>query len=109
MPDVFTRAKRSEAGPSAEFGNRSSERGSEFLEVEIVAADAEVFDDAGNDAAGHVARMPRKRDEAVRAEGRVKGFASRGGEHRTSNIQHPIEGKRANLPGVLRNLSPFGN
>ncbi len=39
--------------------------GSKFLEVKIVAADAEVFNNIGNDAARHVARMPRKRDEPV--------------------------------------------
>jgi len=41
---------------------------SEPAEVEFVAADAEVFDDVGDDAARHVARMPRERDEAVGAK-----------------------------------------
>jgi hypothetical protein len=41
----------------------------EFLEIEVVAADAEVFDDVGDDAARHVAGMPRKRDEPVGPEG----------------------------------------
>ena len=43
-------------------------RGSESLEVKVVASDAEVFDDVSDDAAGHVARMPCKRDETVGAE-----------------------------------------
>jgi hypothetical protein len=43
--------------------------GSEFLEVKVVAADAKVFNDVSDDAAGHVARMPRKRDEAVGTKG----------------------------------------
>jgi len=54
--------------------SRIRSRGSESLEVKVVAADAEIFDDVGDDAAGHVARMPRERDEAIRTEGRVKGF-----------------------------------
>ena len=43
--------------------------GLEFAEVEFVASDAEVFDDVRNDAARHIAGMPRKGDEAIRAEG----------------------------------------
>ncbi|HUZ07710.1 MAG TPA: hypothetical protein VMV89_09510 [Candidatus Paceibacterota bacterium] len=35
------------------------------LEVKVVAADAEVFNNVGNDAARHVARMPCKGDEPV--------------------------------------------
>ncbi len=62
MPDVFTRAKRSDVM------SRIRGRGSESLEVKVVAADAKVFDNVSDDAAGHVARMPRKRDEAVGAE-----------------------------------------
>jgi hypothetical protein len=87
MPDVFTKAKRSEVM------SRIRGRDSEFPEVEVVAADAEVLDDVGDDAARHVARMPRERDEAVGTEGRVKGFqphAVGNIEHRTFNIQHPI-------------------
>ena len=80
--DIFTKAKRSEVM------SRIRSRGSESLEVKVVTADAEVFDDVGDDAAGHVAGMPRKRDKPVGAKSRVKGFASRGGEHRTSNIEH---------------------
>jgi hypothetical protein len=41
---------------------------SEFSEVEFVAGDAEVFDDVRNNAARHVARMPRESDNAVGAE-----------------------------------------
>ena len=58
----FSKAKRSEVM------SRIRSRGSESLEVKVVAADAEVFDDVGDDAAGHVARMPRERDETVRAK-----------------------------------------
>lgn len=46
-----------------------SAQGSEFSEVELVARDAEVFDDVGNDTARHVARMPGERDQSVRSEG----------------------------------------
>ena len=74
---------------SANFGTRNCGHDSKSLEVKVVAADAEVFDNVGDDAAGHVAWMPRKRDKPVGAKSRVKGFASRGGEHRTSNIEHP--------------------
>ena len=93
MSDVFTKAKRSEVM------SRIRGRGSESLEVKVVAADA----------AGHVAGMPRERDEAVGAEGRVKGFASRGGEHRTSNIQHPTSKKRQEdeFTGRVKKLKPF--
>jgi len=43
--------------------------GLEFPEVEVVAAQAEVFDDVGNDAARHVAGMPREGDETVGLKG----------------------------------------
>ncbi|MGA2181113.1 MAG: hypothetical protein ABSH15_16220 [Verrucomicrobiota bacterium] len=85
---------------------------SESLEVKVVAADAEVFDNVGNNAAGHIARVPCERDEAVRTEGRVKGFqphAVGNIEHSTSNIQHRIEGKRTNRAGLLRTRSPSWN
>ena len=39
-----------------------------FLEVKIVAADAEVFDDVGNDAARNIAWMPGEGDETVGAK-----------------------------------------
>jgi len=42
---------------------------SEPTEIEFVPRDAEVFDDVRNDAARHIARMPRKGDEAIRTEG----------------------------------------
>jgi hypothetical protein len=38
---------------------------SKFPEVELIAGDAEVFDNVRNDAARYVARMPREGDEAV--------------------------------------------
>jgi hypothetical protein len=41
---------------------------SELPEVELVAGDAEVFDDVRNDTARHVARMPGKCDEPIRAK-----------------------------------------
>jgi hypothetical protein len=43
-------------------------RDSEFPEVKIITADAEVFDEVGDDAAGYVARMPRKRANRVNGE-----------------------------------------
>ena len=58
---------------------------SEFPEIEVVAADAEVLNDVGDDATGHVARMPRKRNESVGSEriavmpvasGRTKEFTA---------------------------------
>ena len=45
-----------------------STRRSEFSEVEFVARDTEVGNDVGDDAAWHVARMPREGDEPVGAE-----------------------------------------
>ncbi len=63
MPVVFTKAKRSQVM------SRIRGRGSELFEIEVVATDAEVFDDVGDDAAGNVARMPREGDDPVRAKG----------------------------------------
>jgi hypothetical protein len=60
--DIFTKAKRSEVM------SRIRSRGSESLKVKIVAADAEVFDDVSNDAAGHITRMPCERDKPVGAK-----------------------------------------
>ena len=40
-------------------------RGSEFSEIELIAGDAEVFDNVPDDAAWHIARMPCKSDQAV--------------------------------------------
>jgi hypothetical protein len=103
MSDVFTKAKRSEVM------SRIRSRSSESLEVEVVAADAEVFDNVGDEAAGHVAGMPSKCDKPVGAEGRVKGFAPRGGEHRTSNIEHPTSNRRQKDESSRRvkKLKPF--
>jgi hypothetical protein len=119
MSDVFTKAKRSEVM------SRIRSRGSESLEEKVVAADAEVFDDVGDDVAGHVARMPRERDEAVGTEGRVKGGVKpRGGhaplrgfqphavgniEHSTSNIQHPTSNRRqkGESSGIVKNPKSF--
>ena len=41
---------------------------SESPEIELIPRDAKVFDDVGNDAARHIAGMPRKGDEAIRSE-----------------------------------------
>ena len=58
-----------------EFAKASARRlrheqggGSKILEVKIVAADAEVFNDVGDDSARHVARMPCKSNEPVRTK-----------------------------------------
>jgi hypothetical protein len=59
MADVFTKAKRSDVM------SRIPGRGSEFPEVELIAGDAEVFDNVRNDTARHIARMPREGDEPV--------------------------------------------
>jgi len=40
-----------------------------FLEVKVVAADTEVFNDVGNDAAPHVAWLPGKCDQPIRMKG----------------------------------------
>ena len=81
MPDIFTKAKRSEVM------SRIRSRGSESLEVKVVAADAEVFDDVGDDAAGHVTRMPGERDESVGAERiRVMPMAPSGAKKFTTNL-----------------------
>lgn len=76
MSDVFTPAQRSQVtSRSRGKGNRDTElaprqwrRASEFPEVECVAREAKVFDNVGDDAARHVARMPGERDEAVGVE-----------------------------------------
>ena len=62
MSDVFTKAKRSEVM------SRIRGRKSEPPEIEFIPRDAEVFDDVRNDAARHIAGMPRKGDEAIRAK-----------------------------------------
>jgi len=95
MADVFSKAKRSEVM------SRIRSRGSESLEVKVVAADAEVFDDVSNDAAGHIARMPRKRDEAVGAEGiRVMPVASSGANKLAANLTQTTV-KLAAVPGGI--------
>ena len=77
MPDIFTKAKRSEVK------SRIRSRGSEFIEVEVFAAEAEVFDDA----ARHVAGMPGKRDEAVGTKRvRVVPVAAGGAEQFTTEV-----------------------
>src|SRR5947208_3292249 len=42
--------------------------GSEFLKIKVFAADSQVLDNVGNDAAWHVARMPCKSAETVEVE-----------------------------------------
>jgi hypothetical protein len=44
------------------------QRDSEFPKIKFVAGDAEIFNDVSDDAARHVARMLRKRDDAIRME-----------------------------------------
>ena len=81
MADVLSKRKRSEVM------SRIRGRGSESFEVKIVATDVEVFDDIGDDAARHVARMPGKRDEAVGAKGiRVMPVAPSGAKKFTTNL-----------------------
>lgn len=79
MADVFTKAKRSETvqARKVECGtwNSTSPRLSrqcgqgaglsEFSEIELIAGDTEVFNNVRNDAAWHIARMPREGDEPV--------------------------------------------
>ena len=67
MADVFTKAGRSEAFETqkAEGGAPNGRSGLEFSEIELIAGDPEVLDDVRNDAARHVAWMPREGDEAV--------------------------------------------
>lgn len=73
MPDVFSKRKRSAVMA------RIQSRGSKFLEVEIVAAQAGVVADVGDDAAGQVARMSGEPDEPVGPKGiRVMPVAARG-------------------------------
>src|SRR5947199_8097177 len=45
------------------------QRDSEFPKIKFIAGDAEIFNDVGDDAARHVARMPRKRDDPIRMKG----------------------------------------
>ena len=89
MADVFTRQKRSEAVEtrSAEFGTRSCDRGSEFPKVKLIAGDAEVIADVGDDSARHVARMPGERDEPLGAEGiRVMPVAAGGAKEFATDL-----------------------
>jgi hypothetical protein len=44
-------------------------RDSEFSKIKFITGDAEIFNDVSDDAARHVARMPRKRDDAIQVEG----------------------------------------
>ena len=50
------------------YCGRGDVTGLELAEVELVASDAEVFDDIRDDAAGHIAGMPGKGDEPVGSE-----------------------------------------
>ena len=73
MSDVFTKAKRSEVMSRIRSrGNKDTElalaklfRVLEFPEIELIAVDAEVFDNVGDDPARHIARMPRESDQAI--------------------------------------------
>src|SRR5438477_9274016 len=110
MPDVFTKAKRSEVMSRIRGrGNRDTElrmilqdqaaarpcvrtRGwSEFLEIEVIARQAEVFDDVGDDSARHVTRVPRERDEAIGAKWvGVMPVAARGAEKFAADFAQPL-------------------
>ncbi len=95
MADVFSKWKRSEVM------SRIRGRGSESLEVKVVAADAEVFNDVGYDAAGHIARMPCERDEAVGTEGiRVMPVAPGGAKEFAANLTQTTV-KLAAVPGGM--------
>ena len=95
------RAKRPEAGPRAESGVRNVECGSEFPEVKVVAADAEVFNNVSDDAARHVTRMPGKRDQAVWAGGiRVVPVAPGGAKEFTANLTQTTV-KLTTFPGGI--------
>lgn len=95
MADVFSKRKRSEVM------SRIRGRDSESLEVKIVAADAEVFDDVSDDAAGHVAGMPGKRDEAVGAKWiRVMPVAPGGAKEFAANLTQTTV-KPAAVPGGI--------
>jgi hypothetical protein len=95
MADVFTKAKRSEVleTRSAEFGVPSDRSGSEFPEIELVARDAEVFDNVRNDAARHIARMPSESDQAVGTKRiRVMPVTARGAEKFTTDFaESPLQ------------------
>ena len=58
-----------------------------FFEVKVVAADAEVFNNVGNNAARHVARMPGKGDEPVRPKWiGIMPVTAGGAEKLTTNL-----------------------
>ena len=95
MADVFSKRKRSEVM------SRNCGRGSESLEVKVVAAEAKVFDDVSDDAAGHIARMPCERDEAIRMERiRVMPVASSGANKLAANLTQTTV-KLAAVPGGI--------
>ena len=81
MPDVFSKAKRSQVM------SRIRSPRSEFSEVEVFAAEAEVFDNVGYNAARHIARMPGESDKTVGTEWiRVMAVAARGAEQFAANF-----------------------
>ena len=95
MADIFLKRKRSEVM------SRIRSRGSESLEVKVVAAEAKVFDDVSDDAAGHIARMPCERDEAIRMERiRVMPVASSGANKLAANLTQTTV-KLAAVPGGI--------
>src|SRR5262245_46634909 len=98
MPDVSTKAKRSEVMSRIRGrGNKDTElalvnlpRASEFSEVKRVSRDAEVVNDVRNDAARHIARLPREGDEPVGPEGiRVMPVAAGGAEQFAADFPKP--------------------
>jgi hypothetical protein len=95
VADAGSKRKRSGVMP------RIRSRGSESLEVEVVAADAEVFNNVGDDAAGHVAGMPCKCNEAVGAEWIcVMPVAPGGANEFASNLTQTTV-KLATVPGGI--------
>jgi len=81
-------------------------RDSEFSEIELVARDAEVFNDVGNDAAWHVAGMPREGDEAVRPKrvGVMAMAACRAKKFTTDFAESPFQ-----LSAVPRGIFAHGS
>src|SRR5271163_3213618 len=95
MPDVFTKQKRSEVM------SRIRGRPSEAPEVKVVAANAEVFDNVGDDSAWNVAGMPGEGDEAVGTEGiGIMAVTAGGAEELTADFAETAV-ELAAIPGGI--------
>jgi hypothetical protein len=100
MSDVFSKAKRSEVMARI----RSPQ--SESFEVEVFAAEAEVFDDVGYDSARHIARMPGEGDKTVGMERiRVVTVAARRAEQLASDLTQATFQLAAVPRGILAHKS----